>query len=134
MQVAERLTVMTHDGRAEMEVQIHPENLGRVLLKIVNENGLYSAHITAENYQVKELIRSHLSELETILKEQGFDFFRLDVGFSDSQSNNRQWFVQDHFYFKGSGKLTAGTTEQFTEKVEKTYNRLKIMGHIDCLV
>lgn len=134
--VAERLTVMSGEGRAELEIKIHPENLGKLLLKVVNENGLYSAQITAETSHVKELLQSHLNDLRASLKEQGFDFIRLDVDLSNSQNSNRQWAWQDRFLpgRNNYGSFVSGLSSQTVERVEGTYNRHKATGHIDCLV
>lgn len=136
IQVAERITVMSAEGRTEMEVQIHPESLGKLLLKVVNENGLYSAHIITETYQAKELVQSHLNELKAALKDQGFNFFNLDVSFSNSQSNNQQWTWWDRFLLKqnGNGNLGNGKNDQTIERAGKTYGESKSSGYIDCLV
>ena len=136
IQLAERLTVMTTEGKTEMEVQIHPESLGKVLLRIVNENGVYSARITAETFQVKELIQSHLSDLKSALKEQGFSFLNLDVNLSNSQSNNQQWAWRDRFFFgqSGNGNSNYAKRDQLVERVTRTFNGSKILGRIDCLV
>ena len=136
IQLAERLTVMTTEGKTEMEVQIHPESLGKVLLRIVNENGVYSARITAETFQVKELIQSHLSDLKSALKEQGFSFLNLDVNLSNSQSNNQQWAWRDRFFFgqSGNGNSNYAKRDQLVERVTRTFNGSKSLGRIDCLV
>ena|GEM_PF-2517955 len=136
MQVAERVTVMSGEGITEMQVQIHPENLGKLLLRVVNENGLYSAHIKAETFQVKELIQSHLNDLKSALKEQGYNFFSLDVSLSNNQSDNRQWFWGERYSLNrnGSSKVNAVVAERMTERVQKALGRTKISGHIDCLV
>jgi flagellar hook-length control protein FliK len=134
--VAERLSVLSVEGRAELEIKIHPESLGKLLLKVVNENGLYSAQITAETFQTKELLQSHLNDLKASLKELGFDFIRLDVDLSNNQSNNRQWSSLDRFLTgrNNYGSIASGLSDQVVERVERTYSKLKVPGHIDCLV
>jgi len=135
-QLSESFTLMMEEGRVGMEIQIHPESLGKLQLRIVNESGVYSAFISAETAYAKDLIQSHLNDLRASLKEQGLDFFRLDVSLGDSQSNDGQWSWQKNYLQRNSGHdfLIATLVGVTHEKAVKTHGTIKISGHIDCLV
>lgn len=89
--IVEKFNFLISEGHSELILQVSPENLGKIALKIVDDNGVLSAVIATETVQARELLLSQVNELKTSLREQGLDFFRLDVNLSNG---NRQ---QQHF-------------------------------------
>ncbi len=90
MQLADRINVLMTGQRSEMEVHIKPEKLGRIVLKVVLENGEMSVKITAQSQFVKDLIESNQHDLKSILAQEGYNLARLDVNIG-SMYQQSQW-------------------------------------------
>lgn len=71
-------------GPTEMRVQLVPENLGRMTVRISVTEGAVSAHLVVENPEVKAIVEQRLPELERSLRDQGLQLTGLSVGCGDS--------------------------------------------------
>lgn len=96
-QIVKKAEVIVNDGRQEMRMQLEPENLGKLTLKLAVEKGLITAKFVAESYEVKQVIESNLNELRDMLQEKGLDVqnFSVSVGQENKGYNNgnamQQW-------------------------------------------
>ncbi len=73
--------------QAQMVIDLKPDILGRVHLKISQEAGKVVAEIRAESASTKALIESGLSDLKTALSEKGFSFDALTISWSSSRGS-----------------------------------------------
>lgn len=90
-QIVERTQLMVAGGYHEMELNLQPENLGKLHLKISLENQLVTAHFLAESQQVKEIIESNLSQLRQKLQATGLQIDKLQVNLGqDGYGSNHQ--------------------------------------------
>ena len=56
----------TMDGdKTTVEMLLHPEGLGKVLMEVTEENGQVKAHIYTQNEQVKEALENQMFQLKT---------------------------------------------------------------------
>lgn len=134
-QIAERIIVMTAEGYSEMEVQVTPENIGKLLLRVVNENGQFSAYIATESNNARELIQSHLSELKAVLKDQGYDFFRFDVNLSNGHNQQQQRTWGDAYNWHDTiSKSSSANQERFKGKSADRPINMGLSTYIDCFV
>lgn len=62
-----------------LEMQLNPENLGRLVLSVTEKHGNVTAQITATNEQVKEALQSQMVELRATLQEQGIKVEAVEV-------------------------------------------------------
>ncbi len=95
-QIVEKAQVLLGNDTSEMDMQLRPENLGKLSLKVVIEKGLMSARFIAESQQVKEVIESNFNQLKDMLQQKGIDVqsFSVSVGQQNKDSNNngyRAW-------------------------------------------
>lgn len=94
-QFAERAVMLLGENRSEMEIQLKPEYLGKILLKVVVENGVLSGNIYTDTQQAKELLLNNLQDLKDSLQAQGYEFSQLDVNVGNHQDEQRfQEFIQ----------------------------------------
>ncbi len=70
-QVAEKVSVILERGKSEMVIELKPDSLGRLSLKVVAENGTVMAKFTADNLQVQRLLESNMQMLRESLERQG---------------------------------------------------------------
>jgi len=82
---------------SQIKINLKPEYLGDVSLKIVSENGIVSAQFTAENQKIKEIIEANFNELKNMLDEQGVQVSELSVSVGNENSENeRNAFLFEH--------------------------------------
>lgn len=78
-QIVERARVMVEDGASEMHLNLKPDSLGKIQLKVSLENQLISAKFVAESDQVKALIESNLVDLKRMLNQNGVQVDQVTV-------------------------------------------------------
>ena len=94
-QIIERVKVDIKPGVSEIRMNLKPESLGEVSLRIASENGVVTAHFIAENQRVKEIIESNFNQLQDALSEQGLNVTELSVSVSNGDNERQmQEFIQ----------------------------------------
>lgn len=103
-QVVEKAKVMLDGHKSEMVMELRPESLGKLALKVVTENGIVMAKFVAENQQVKEVLESNMQLLKDTLEKQGLSIqgFSVSVG----QDSDRGYNMQQH-----SGRKDRNSSE-----------------------
>ncbi len=89
-QIVEKAKVSLDHGNGEMEVNLKPDHLGKLHLKVSVENQLVTAKFVAESQQVKEIIETNLNQLRRNLQDNGIQVDQLMV--SVGQHNNEGAF------------------------------------------
>lgn len=70
-QVVEQAKVVLGNDKSEMVIQLKPDHLGKLELKIVTEQGIVAAKFIAESQQVKDIIETNMQQLKDSLQKQG---------------------------------------------------------------
>ncbi|QUH26280.1 flagellar hook-length control protein FliK [Serpentinicella alkaliphila] len=78
-QIASQINKVNLNGLNEIKIQLMPENLGKLSLKISTTDNLVSAKIIAESIQIKEIIESNLNQLRDSLSEKGISISNVEV-------------------------------------------------------
>lgn len=78
-QVMTKVKIMAGEGRQEMEMELKPETLGKLSMRIIHEKGEILAKITAESERVKQILESNMQMLKDSLEENGFSVQSLSV-------------------------------------------------------
>ncbi len=84
-QIVESARVIATDQKTTMELQLNPENLGKVLLKVTQEEGALTAKITTQNAMVKEALEAQLVELKQNLEQAGVKVDAVEVTVSSHE-------------------------------------------------
>jgi flagellar hook-length control protein FliK len=95
-QIVKKAEIAVIDGKHEMRIQLEPENLGKLILKLAVEKGLITAKFVAESQEVKAVIESNFNELKDMLQEKGLDVqnFSVSVGQENKEFNKDNAFFQ----------------------------------------
>lgn len=88
-QVINKIKVTDADNLKSIEIRLEPEQLGKLTLKVVMENGVLTAKLIAESEKVKAAIESNISELKDSMLEQGINITAVDVSV-DSEAQGEQ--------------------------------------------
>jgi flagellar hook-length control protein FliK len=78
-QIVERAKFMFSNNHSEMEVNLKPDHLGKLQLKVTVENQVITARFVAESQQVKEIIETNLNQLRDQLRQNGMQVDALTV-------------------------------------------------------
>ena len=67
------------DGVSEMDMQLHPANLGSVHIHLEAKEGVLTAQFTAQNESVKAALESQMIQLRDSFEEQGLTVESIEV-------------------------------------------------------
>lgn len=115
-QVVRKAEVMIKQNSSEMRIQLHPEFLGKMTIKLVLEDGLLTARFITENHQVKHLLDSNLNSLRQSLESQGIRVEKTEVnvqlnngGLFDGSEGSRQDLWEQPRFFSQYNSSEAGS-------------------------
>ena len=98
-QVVDAIRVNISSESTSLEMNLNPENLGRVSLNIQSKDGVMTAQITAENDTARAAIESQLQILKDNIEAQGVRVEAIEVtvsSFSFSDSKNAESQAREH--------------------------------------
>lgn len=88
-QVSMKIKLMSGENKQEVEMNLKPDSLGKLSLKIVHERGEVLAKFTAENQQVKEILESNMQLLKDALENSGLAVQNLSVSVGDNNTSSK---------------------------------------------
>ncbi len=88
-QIVQSMKAETKFDLTELKINLKPDHLGDITLKISKENGIISAQFVAENQKVKEIIESNFNQLKDTLKHQGIEISNLSVTVGQESSQDK---------------------------------------------
>ncbi|MCL2058749.1 MAG: flagellar hook-length control protein FliK [Oscillospiraceae bacterium] len=71
--LAREAKIMLQGDKYEFMMQLKPESLGKVAMRILTENGVVSARFTVESEQARSALEENLGRLRDTFVEQGLD-------------------------------------------------------------
>lgn len=78
-QLAERVRVTNLSEVSSIEMQLNPENLGKMYVNISSKQGMVNAQIAATNETVKEALEAQIYELKESLQQSGVKVDAIEV-------------------------------------------------------
>ncbi len=91
-QVVENAKIILTSEKSEMVMELKPDSLGKISLKVVTENGIVMAKFIAESQQVKQVLETNMQLLKDSLERQGMNVQGFSVSVrqdSERPSDNR---------------------------------------------
>ena len=91
-QVIEKAKVILTPDKSEMLMDLKPDSLGKISLKVVTESGIVMAKFIAENQQVKQVLEANMQLLKDSLEKQGMSVQGFSVSVrQDSNQSAERW-------------------------------------------
>lgn len=87
-QVVEQVKVTVTADTSKMEMQLNPENLGKVNLSVVAKEGHITAQFVTENEVTRQALESQIQLLRETLGQQGLKVDKVEVSVSDFSFQN----------------------------------------------
>ena len=100
-----------------MEMQLNPENLGKIYLNISEKEGVIRAQIAAQNEIVKEALETQMVELRQNLNQQGIKVDAIEVTVATHE------FEQN---LEGQAKQEEQARQQMEENQKKARRSLNL--------
>lgn len=107
-QIVKKAELILNDTTKEMRIQLEPENLGKLTLKLAVEKGLITAKFVAESYEVKQTLESSFNELKDMLREKGLEVQNFSVSVGQEKESGSNSFQQ----WKEASRLKARNLNQ----------------------
>ena len=136
-EIAQKAGAFILKGKNEMSIQLIPEHLGKLSIKIGLNEGTLTGKIYAENYSVKETIEANLDQLRNSLEEQGLNIAGLEVHINDNLQNFERNLYKPKFINRQKTETdSVGINSNFITLEESTEqaNPYLITSKIDSLV
>lgn len=95
-QVSRFIKVMVDSERSEVRLNLHPEQLGSVAVKLVLEGAQVKASLTAQDAAVRHVLEANLDQLKNRLADQGLQVTEVHVtvgddgGFGQPQQSHQE--------------------------------------------
>ena len=110
-QIAKQVRVTVSAAATSMEMQLNPENLGKIYLNITEKEGAVRAQLAAQNQTVKEALDTHVAEQRQSLSQQGIKVDAIEVTvasheFEQNLEENARQEEQMREQMQQSGKQT----------------------------
>lgn len=105
-QIMEYMKVQVKADTTNLEMQLHPESLGTLNIRIAAKDGVLTAQFTAQNEAVKNVIEGQLMILQQNLDEQGVKVEAVEVNVATQQFNRNL----------DQGKGSSGQTSEEAKK------------------
>jgi flagellar hook-length control protein FliK len=87
-QLADQIQVQLRDGKGEIRVQLHPENLGHLEIRAEATVAGVVARIVAESGTIKNYLETNLHLLQQSLQDLGFKIDRIQVTVQDQSGSD----------------------------------------------
>jgi flagellar hook-length control protein FliK len=88
-QIVSHMRFEVRGDMAEIRIQLKPEHLGEVSLRIATQNGIVVAQFVAESQRVKEIIESNFSQLRDALEQQGINISEIEVSVAQGEADRQ---------------------------------------------
>jgi flagellar hook-length control protein FliK len=121
-QIIQRIRVTIQPEQTSMELQLNPENLGKVNLSVQSKNGVMTAQFVVQNEISREAIESQLHTLRETLNQQGIKVEAIEVtvatySFEQNNKENTDGQAESKTNHSGS-KISLDEALTMTEETE----------------
>jgi hypothetical protein len=104
--MVERMTnnlIQTEDGAVkQMQIQLHPETLGNIVIKLESTQGQMSVKIITSNPEVRDMIAQSAMQMADSIRSQGINLTNIDVSQSANEQQNFDGSSGNSAYYSGS--------------------------------
>lgn len=100
--LGQKLTHLARSGKSSMMLELEPENLGKLIVRVETDGTRVSAVVQTEHPTVREMLQRSMTSLREVLADQGLQLtqFSVDVrqgSASFAEGNPTPWLHNDSF-------------------------------------
>jgi len=119
-QIVKNVELLNKASSSEMKIQLKPEFLGKMMIKIAIEDGVVTARFTTESQQVKHLLEANMGSLKQSLESQGLRVDRTEVnvqldngGAFHGNDSGRQQMWQEYAERNNYNRLSSQARDEY---------------------
>lgn len=94
IRIVDKVSTNAREGRYEFDVELKPDFLGKVSIKLTMQDGEIRMHVRTDDMAVKGMFSDQTSSLASALKEKGITISTVDVSYQDPMAAGREAFSQ----------------------------------------
>jgi flagellar hook-length control protein FliK len=113
-QVTTQIDQMVKTNRSTLRLQIYPEELGHIDIKIVTTKSGIGVSMIADSASTQEVLKSGMNSLKQNMQDAGIQLTNLNVG-QDQNSNKQQSFEERQNFQNSADKISGLTTSRTYE-------------------
>jgi flagellar hook-length control protein FliK len=121
-QISSKLTSVIRSGSNEVRIQLRPEALGEVSLRIKMEGDVVFARIHVESQQVKEIVESNLQLLKDALAGQNLSSGAIDVKVGNDNDTSKGWDLQQQHQHRQNTTGSSSGQNRDSEEIIQPVN------------
>lgn len=126
IRIVDKLSTQVSDGKYDFDVELKPDFLGKVNIKLTMENGELRMHIKTDDIGVKGMFADQASTMQAVLKDKGISVTNIDITYQsqmqtgdDRQAHNQNSSKKQNSRTHASIEKLGGT-EMFEKMTEIT--------------
>lgn len=118
-QIVQQAHLLKNDQNSEMIIQLKPEHLGELTLKVAVENGTVSTTFHSSNAEVRNILESSIPQLKQEMSNQGIkvDYVGVSAQLGQSLSDGSRENLQQQWVMRNQNKRQPAS-EEFIQAVE----------------
>lgn len=110
-QIADEVKMHLTEGKSEFTMQLNPEHLGKVSVKLISENGMLTVELHAENPRTHSLLLSSSDEIQALLQNATNTTTQV-IASSQSQGMQQNYTQQEEQQEKASQQQQQSKPQQ----------------------
>lgn len=122
--LVQNIQSLVQADRSEVRIDLKPDHLGELKIKLSLERGIMVAEFTVESEAVQAVLASELPQLQTALQDQGANVAEMmvNIGFGQKEQNDDGESKPKHFASQSRAGVQTGriTAEGEENKLGKT--------------
>ena len=118
------------DGTTKVTIILKPENLGKISLELINGKDGFTAKMTADNAQVKELLDKNLDSLKSSLASQGVNVGSVTVKVAETEKQSNDMFTFDQRQ-QETGENQSQTSSNGSHNQGESYGGRNAQGYFE---
>ncbi len=117
MRIVDKLSTQVSDGKTDFDVELKPDFLGKVHIKLSMQNGEIRMQIKTDDVNVKSMFADQISSMQAALKDKGIAITNIDVTYQSQMQTG-----PDHRSFSqsGSSKKQGGRSHVSLDQIAGT--------------
>jgi flagellar hook-length control protein FliK len=127
-QMTEQIEMLIQQGRSSLRVQLSPEYLGRIDIRLIQNSHGMSVTVLTEQAETGKLLEAQLDQLRQTLQDAGIQLSHLNIG-QQPQGSKNPWQLPDH---KGRSLTSTPQMESAGEQeIQPLPTRLRTESGVD---
>lgn len=114
-QIVEKIQLVTLTDGTQITMELDPQDLGKVSLRVVENSGVVKADVVVENEKVKQMIEEQLDTLKQALADKGVVVSEFNVDVRDQGFKEQMNHSKNKSQKRINELLEAYTNEETTE-------------------